>query len=340
MPFPGTRFLNSASFLSVGSLAVVSAGGRTHMGLVEAIRQSRLDRNSSSTRTSRLAYTGLPFPPPDHPFEGYRQDAPCKSASQGALSRRTQNDNRHARSRPRLEPLDARGARLRSSSTVRHVTSLGGGLSTVVSVCSTACVTLATLSVGRRTSAGTCPRSASVPPHPFRPLAPGPQPGFDSCGEGVGALFCEECGCCCGELGTGWVAYVCNDPDGIEEPRLAVDCPPCAAAEFGYRLDSAASYVCAWEPLPRGNRPTPPPTHCKRPATARPGEKGARAPHRPWHRSSGEWVSALEHAEITDRRAPRTAPPQVSHSTDAACPSFGGTSRSGARFAARTHLSS
>jgi hypothetical protein len=203
MPFPGTRFLNSASFLSVGSLAVVSAGGRTHMGLVEAIRQSRLDRNSSSTRTSRLAYTGLPFPPPDHPFEGYRQDAPCKSASQGALSRRTQNDNRHARSRPRLEPLDARGARLRSSSTVRHVTSLGGGLSTVVSVCSTACVTLATLSVGRRTSAGTCPRSASVPPHPFRPLAPGPQPGFDSCGEGVGALFCEECGCCCGELGTG-----------------------------------------------------------------------------------------------------------------------------------------
>jgi hypothetical protein len=43
---------------------------------------------------------------------------------------------------------------------------------------------------------------------------------------------------------------VCNDPDGIEEPRLAVYCPPCAAAEFGYRLDSAASYVCAWEPLP------------------------------------------------------------------------------------------
>ena len=32
MPFPGTSFLNSASFLSVGALTVVSVGWRTQMG--------------------------------------------------------------------------------------------------------------------------------------------------------------------------------------------------------------------------------------------------------------------------------------------------------------------
>jgi hypothetical protein len=63
-------------------------------------------------------------------------------------------------------------------------------------------------------------------------------------------LYCEECGCCSGELGKSWVAYMCNDPDGIDEPRIAVYCPPCAAAEFGHRPDIAANYVCAWEPLP------------------------------------------------------------------------------------------
>ena len=35
---------------------------------------------------------------------------------------------------------------------------------------------------------------------------------------------------------------------GIQEPSLVVYCPPCAAREFGYRPDLAASYVCAWEP--------------------------------------------------------------------------------------------
>jgi hypothetical protein len=29
-----------------------------------------------------------------------------------------------------------------------------------------------------------------------------------------------------------------------------VYCPPCAAAEFGYRPDVAEKYVCAWDPLP------------------------------------------------------------------------------------------
>jgi hypothetical protein len=66
----------------------------------------------------------------------------------------------------------------------------------------------------------------------------------------VGVLYCEECGCCSGELGKSWVAYMCNDPDGIDTPRIAVYCPPCAAAEFGYRPDIAANYMCAWEPLP------------------------------------------------------------------------------------------
>jgi hypothetical protein len=63
-------------------------------------------------------------------------------------------------------------------------------------------------------------------------------------------LYCEECGCWSGELGKGWVAYPCRDPDGVDEPQLVVYCPPCAAAEFGYRPASAADYVCEWRPLP------------------------------------------------------------------------------------------
>lgn len=65
-----------------------------------------------------------------------------------------------------------------------------------------------------------------------------------------GLLYCEECGCCSGELGKGWVAYTCADPDGVDEPRIVVYCPPCAASEFGYRPAFAETYVCAWEPLP------------------------------------------------------------------------------------------
>jgi len=65
-------------------------------------------------------------------------------------------------------------------------------------------------------------------------------------------LYCVECGCCSGELGRGWVAfcYGNSDPDEGDEAGIAVYCPPCAAAEFGYRPDAAATYVCAWEPLP------------------------------------------------------------------------------------------
>jgi hypothetical protein len=66
-------------------------------------------------------------------------------------------------------------------------------------------------------------------------------------------LYCVECGCCSGELGRGWVAFRCDDPDPDEgdlEPEIALYCPPCAAGEFGYRPEAAATYVCAWEPLP------------------------------------------------------------------------------------------
>lgn len=59
-----------------------------------------------------------------------------------------------------------------------------------------------------------------------------------------------ECGCCSGELGKGWVAFMGEDPDGLEPPAIVVYCPPCAAAEFGYRPDVAEHYVCAWDPLP------------------------------------------------------------------------------------------
>ena len=63
-------------------------------------------------------------------------------------------------------------------------------------------------------------------------------------------LYCVECGCCSGELGQGWVALRCDEPDpdeGDTEPAIALYCPPCAAREFGYRPDLAARYVCAFE---------------------------------------------------------------------------------------------
>jgi hypothetical protein len=66
---------------------------------------------------------------------------------------------------------------------------------------------------------------------------------------GAALLYCVECGCCSGDLGKGWTAFVCRDPDELDPPVLAVYCPPCAAAEFGYRPDVAAKYVCAWDPL-------------------------------------------------------------------------------------------
>ena len=82
-------------------------------------------------------------------------------------------------------------------------------------------------------------------------------------------LYCVECGRCSGELGHGWVAFRCDDQDETEPPALALYCPPCAAAEFGYRPDASAKYVCAWEALPSvpetdwltALRPPRPPQH-------------------------------------------------------------------------------
>jgi hypothetical protein len=67
-------------------------------------------------------------------------------------------------------------------------------------------------------------------------------------------LYCVECGCCSGELGKGWVAYRCDDPDPDQpydgRPIIAFYCPACATREFGYRPDVGATYVCSWEPRP------------------------------------------------------------------------------------------
>ena len=67
-------------------------------------------------------------------------------------------------------------------------------------------------------------------------------------------LYCVECGCCSGELGKGWAAFRCDDPDpddGDSRPAMGIYCPVCAAAEFGYRPDVAATYVRGWDPRPR-----------------------------------------------------------------------------------------
>jgi hypothetical protein len=122
---------------------------RTPSPTVRPIR-SRLSRNRPSTRTRRLAFTKLPFPPPFTLSGDIEQHAPCKKASQGALSRPTQDENRHAVT-GEARTSWRQGSRLRSFSTARHLASLGGGLSAILIVCSTACVTLATLSVERRT---------------------------------------------------------------------------------------------------------------------------------------------------------------------------------------------
>ena len=77
--------------------------------------------------------------------------------------------------------------------------------------------------------------------------------GGNGCGDvvkGCGGLYCVECGCCSGELGKGWVAFRCDDPDDGRGPEIAIWCPVCAGAEFGYRPDIAATYVRGWEPLP------------------------------------------------------------------------------------------
>jgi hypothetical protein len=43
------------------------------------------------------------------------------------------------------------------------------------------------------------------------------------------------------EDGPGWVAFLVDDPDGIEEPSVAIVCPPCAAE--GLRYESRVRYT-------------------------------------------------------------------------------------------------
>jgi len=45
--------------------------------------------------------------------------------------------------------------------------------------------------------------------------------------------------------------FRCDDPDDGDGPDIAIWCPVCAAEEFGYRPDIAATYVRRWDPLPR-----------------------------------------------------------------------------------------
>ena len=62
-------------------------------------------------------------------------------------------------------------------------------------------------------------------------------------------LYCQECGCRSDD-GRGWIGHIADDPEDEQPPKVIVFCPPCAASEFGYRPDIAATYVCAWDALP------------------------------------------------------------------------------------------
>ena len=59
-------------------------------------------------------------------------------------------------------------------------------------------------------------------------------------------LRCAECGCVSVD-GAGWVGKSAFAADEDAAPSTAMYCPPCAAAEFGYRTDEAESYHCVWE---------------------------------------------------------------------------------------------
>jgi hypothetical protein len=56
-------------------------------------------------------------------------------------------------------------------------------------------------------------------------------------------LECDFCGCHTTQPGEGWAAYHRDNPEGIGEPRVAVFCPPCAAARHALLPEVAATYV-------------------------------------------------------------------------------------------------
>ena len=66
-------------------------------------------------------------------------------------------------------------------------------------------------------------------------------------------LDCDFCGCYAPEPAKGWTAVLRNE--GADRPWVAIFCPPCAAAEFGYRPNVAAEYVCTFEPPPQPSEP-------------------------------------------------------------------------------------
>jgi hypothetical protein len=46
-------------------------------------------------------------------------------------------------------------------------------------------------------------------------------------------LRCIECGAEERETAAGWRAMIAEDPEGVEEPEVAIYCPACAEREFG-----------------------------------------------------------------------------------------------------------
>ena len=54
---------------------------------------------------------------------------------------------------------------------------------------------------------------------------------------------CGFCGCFAFHVGKGWAAYHRDEPEGFDESRVAVFCPPCAAAMHGLLPEVAATYV-------------------------------------------------------------------------------------------------
>jgi hypothetical protein len=56
-------------------------------------------------------------------------------------------------------------------------------------------------------------------------------------------LFCSGCGCASDERARGWVAFICEDPDEVDDPCVFVYCPPCAKHAFGCRTETAEGYV-------------------------------------------------------------------------------------------------
>ena len=56
-------------------------------------------------------------------------------------------------------------------------------------------------------------------------------------------LECDFCGCVAFHPDKGWAGYHRDEPEGIDEPRVALFCPSCAAAMHGLSPEIAATHV-------------------------------------------------------------------------------------------------